>query len=231
MYWDSGGSNPIWGIAPLQNTATVSGVVTANVTEIAGQTAVSSGSVTFPSSIGTSTYAGGSVASVTGNVGGNVVGSVASVTAPVSIASGQSVASVTGAVASVTGNVGGNVIGTVNANVVSYAVNEDPATLVLDTLASSHNTSLTIGAKINSAANASDPWSTSITKTTYSGHQAGYILWVAEQILEGGFTYSGTAAGGALTLNDSTGTAIVGPYGSTLTKTKTVVGGVITSSH
>jgi hypothetical protein len=45
-----------------------------------------------------STYAGGAVASVTGNVGGNVVGSVGSVT---------------GAVGSVTGNVGGNVTGSV----------------------------------------------------------------------------------------------------------------------
>lgn len=45
-----------------------------------------------------STYSGGAVASVTGNVGGNVVGSVASVTGNV----GGSVASVTGAVGSVT---------------------------------------------------------------------------------------------------------------------------------
>lgn len=54
-----------------------------------------------------STFAGGAVASVTGNVGGsvngNVVGSVGSVTG--------AVGSVTGAVGSVTGNVGGNVVG------------------------------------------------------------------------------------------------------------------------
>jgi hypothetical protein len=47
----------------------------------------------------------GSVASVSGNVGGNVVGSVASVTG--------AAGSVTGAVGSVTGNVGGNVVGSV----------------------------------------------------------------------------------------------------------------------
>ncbi len=47
----------------------------------------------------------GAVGSVTGNVGGNVVGSVASVTG--------AVGSVTGAVGSVTGNVGGNVVGSV----------------------------------------------------------------------------------------------------------------------
>lgn len=47
----------------------------------------------------------GAVGSVTGNVGGNVVGSVGSVTG--------AVGSVTGAVGSVTGNVGGNVVGSV----------------------------------------------------------------------------------------------------------------------
>lgn len=53
-----------------------------------------------------STYAGGAVASVTGNVGGNVVGSVGSVTGNVG-------GNVTGTVASVVGNVGGNVTGSV----------------------------------------------------------------------------------------------------------------------
>lgn len=48
----------------------------------------------------------GSVGSVTGNVGGNVVGSVGSVTGNVG-------GNVVGSVASVTGNVGGNVVGSV----------------------------------------------------------------------------------------------------------------------
>lgn len=53
-----------------------------------------------------STYAGGAVASVTGNVGGNVVGSVGFVTGNVG-------GNVVGSVGSVTGNVGGNVAGSV----------------------------------------------------------------------------------------------------------------------
>jgi hypothetical protein len=57
------------------------GVISANVTQIDGQTATAAAPVTFPASIGTSTYAGGAVASVTGNVGG----SVASVTAGVTV--------------------------------------------------------------------------------------------------------------------------------------------------
>jgi hypothetical protein len=65
----------------------------------------------------------GAVASVTGNVGGNVVGSVGSVTGAVGSVTGSvgsvtgnvggSVASVVGSVGSVTGNVGGNVVGSV----------------------------------------------------------------------------------------------------------------------
>jgi hypothetical protein len=62
----------------------------------------------------------GTVTSVTGNVGGNVVGSVGSVTGAVGSVTGNvggnvvgSVGSVTGAVGSVTGNVGGNVTGSV----------------------------------------------------------------------------------------------------------------------
>jgi len=57
---------------------TVAGTVAANVTQIAGQTASAAGAVTFPGSIGTSTYAGGPVASVTGSVA-SVTGSVGSI--------------------------------------------------------------------------------------------------------------------------------------------------------
>jgi hypothetical protein len=42
--------------------------VSANMTEIAGQTVAAAGTVTFPASVGTSTYAGGAVASVTAPV-------------------------------------------------------------------------------------------------------------------------------------------------------------------
>jgi hypothetical protein len=55
------------------------GLVTANVAKLAGQTVTAASGVTFPASVGTSTYAGGAVASVTGTVG--------SVTAPVTLAS------------------------------------------------------------------------------------------------------------------------------------------------
>ena len=72
-----------------------------------------------------STYAGGAVASVTGDVGGNVVGSVASVAGAVGSVTGNVggsvLGSVTGAVGAVTGNVGGSVasvVGNVGGNVV-----------------------------------------------------------------------------------------------------------------
>lgn len=74
------------------------------------------------SSRGTSTFAGGAVASVTGNVGGNVTGSVGSVagnvTGTVASVVGNVGGNVTGTVASVVGNVAGNVTGNVGGNVV-----------------------------------------------------------------------------------------------------------------
>ncbi len=44
-----------------------------------------------------------------------------------------------------------------NVTVGGYAANEDPATLVLDALAASHNIALTIGHAINAAGSATDP--------------------------------------------------------------------------
>ncbi len=76
-----------------------------------------------------------------------------------------SVGSVTGAVGSVTGNV----------TVGGYASGQDPATLVLDVAASSHNTANSIGAKVNSAGSAGDPWSTTLPGS-YSAGQAGYVV-------------------------------------------------------
>lgn len=116
---------------------------------------------------------------VTGNITGNLSGSVGSVTG--------AVGSVTGAVGSVTGNVGGNVVGTVGSvsgavgsvtaavTVGGYSAGQDPATLQLGATAASWNTSGTIGAKINSAASAGDPWATALPGSYVSG-TAGYIL-------------------------------------------------------
>lgn len=59
--------------------------------------------------------------------------------------------------------------------IASYATGQDPATLVLDVAASSHNTAGTIGAKINSAGSAADPWATALPGSYTSG-QAGFIL-------------------------------------------------------
>lgn len=50
-----------------------------------------------------------------------------------------------------------------------YATGQDPATLVLDVLGSAHNTANTIGAKINAAASAGDPWATNEPGSYASG--------------------------------------------------------------
>jgi hypothetical protein len=55
-------------VTNVTNAVSVTGTPSVNVTQIAGQTASAAGSVAFPSSIGTSTYAGGAVASVTSGV-------------------------------------------------------------------------------------------------------------------------------------------------------------------
>jgi len=66
------------------------GDIIVNMTQVGGQTASASGTVTFPAATLASTTGAvgsvtGAVGSVTGNVGGNVVGSVASVTAAVTV--------------------------------------------------------------------------------------------------------------------------------------------------
>jgi hypothetical protein len=72
--------------------------------------------------------------------------------------------------------VAANILGvTLPANVMSYATGEDPATLVLDVPASSHDTASTIGAKINAAGSAGDPWSTALPGS-YGAGTAGNIL-------------------------------------------------------
>ena len=86
------------------------GDIIVNMTQVGGQTASASGTVTFPAATLASTTGAvgsvtGAVGSVTGNVGGNVVGSVGSVT----------------------GNVGGNVVGSVDSvtDPVTVGTNSD----------------------------------------------------------------------------------------------------------
>ena len=76
-------------------------------------------------------------------------------------------------------NIGGSAVNTgaaqLGVNVVGYAAGEDPATLVLDVAASSHNTASTVGAKINAAGSAGDPWSSALPGS-YAAGTAGNIL-------------------------------------------------------
>jgi hypothetical protein len=112
---------------PADTQAAVTTVTT--VTNLTNAPTAGDFTATMKTSLNASTPASitGAVASVTGNVGGNVVGSVASVTGAVGSVTGNvggnvtgsvgsvvgAVGSVTGAVGSVTGNIGGNVVGTV----------------------------------------------------------------------------------------------------------------------
>lgn len=64
---------------------------------------------------------------------------------------------------------------TSSVTVGAYSAGEDPATLVLGATASSWNTAGTIGAKINSAGNAGDPWATALPGS-YAVGTAGNIV-------------------------------------------------------
>jgi len=62
-----------------------------------------------------------------------------------------------------------------NVTVGGYASGQDPATLVLDVAASSHNSAGSIGQKINSAGGAADPL-TNAVPGSYGAGTAGYVL-------------------------------------------------------
>lgn len=106
-----------------------------------------------------STYAGGAVASVTGNVGGsvagNVLGSIGGDVLGKVLGGGASTITGTGARADVrawNGTAPNNLVsGRVDASVGAYASGQDPATLVLDVAASGHSTAGSIGAAIGAA--------------------------------------------------------------------------------
>lgn len=132
----------------------------------------------------------GAVGSVTGNVGGLVVGSVASVVADVGItqagadkvwaSAARTLTSFGTLVADVATAVWAAATRTLSAfafqpTVGGYASGQDPATLVLDVSAASHNIANSIGAKINAAGGAADPWATTIPGA-YGAGTAGYAL-------------------------------------------------------
>jgi hypothetical protein len=102
----------------------------------------------------------GSVGSVQGGVGGNLTGSVGSVVGAVTVGTNND-------------KTGYSVAG--NVTVGGYASGQDPATLVLDVAASTHNATNTVGNKISSAASAGDPW-TATLPGAYGPGTAGSIL-------------------------------------------------------
>lgn len=120
-----------------------------------------------------STYAGGAVASVTGNVGGNVIGSVGSVVGAVGSVTGA-VGSVTGSVGSVTGNVGGNVVGSV-ASVVG-AVGSVTAGVTVTTNSDKTGYSLTVTPPTAAQ-------TATATLTLASGVETGWTLQEALRII------------------------------------------------
>ncbi len=159
-----------------------------NVATIGGMTLTvpGSGTISIPNVLGTSTYAGGAVASVT---------------APVTVGTNNDKSGY---------GISGNV------TVGGYSAGQDPATLVLEVPASSHNTANSVGAKINGAVAAGDPWATALPGS-YSAGSAGAILGGR---LDAAVSTRSTFAGGAVasvtapvtigTNNDKTGYSLAG---------------------
>ena len=130
-----------------------------NVQQIAGQNAIASGSVTFPSLISNLTgtpQTGDAYAAVTGL-------SIPTASANASAVWGAGSRTLTALPSLPNVTVGG------------YATNLDPATMVLGATASAWNNAGTIGTKINAAGTASDPWSVALPGAYASG-TAGNLL-------------------------------------------------------
>lgn len=136
-------------------------------------------SITLPGS-----YAAGTAGAI---VGGNLDAKMSSRVASTVIGTPAG-ASVSADIASITSKIGTPAGASVSADVAAvktdldggvkvstYATGQDPATLVLDGLASNHNGANTVGSKINAAASAGDPWSTTLPGAYASG-TAGYIV-------------------------------------------------------
>lgn len=144
---------------------------------------------------GASTYAGGAVASVTGNVGGNVTGSVGSVVGAVgSVAAGGITA------ASIA-------TGAVDADALAADAVAEIADGVWDETLAGHATAGTSGAALSAAGSAGDPWSTALPGAYASG-TAGHYIGNMASLLWGALT-------SALTTVGSIGAYIVSKLGGT----------------
>ena len=165
-------------VATTLNVSDFTGTMPANILQIAGQTATAAAGVTFPASIGTSTYAGGAVASVTGAVGsvvGDVGGKVLGGGSSTFIANGAQVS------ATVAGNV----------TVGAYASGQDPATYILATPANKLVTSATGKAAATIAAGDGADASTLVGRLTST--RAGNLDFLDASILSRMATFIYTA--------------------------------------
>jgi hypothetical protein len=134
---------------------------------------------TFPLTVASTTnITAGTIATVSGNVNGNVSGSVGSVTGAVGSVTGNvsgSVASVVGAVGSVTGAVGSVTsavtVGTINANVITAtSIATDAITSAeLSASAVQEIADGVLSRKLNMAGNISDVSVTSVSSATFTG--------------------------------------------------------------
>ena len=210
-------------LATPVNLLTTSATGGVNVTAIGGQAATAAAAVAFPAAVGTSTYAGGAVASVTGSVS-NVTGSVGSVTGAVGSVIG-SVGSVTGSVGSVTGGV--NVVAIGGQSATATAPVAFPAAV---------GTSVYAGGAVASVTGAVGSVTGSISVGAYAGGQdpatllaaAGYTGARAVKLdnLDAAVSTRSTFAGGAVASVAGAVGSVTGSVGSVTGSVGSVTSGV-----
>lgn len=180
------------GLSKPATAQTITANQSVNVAQIAGQTANAAGAVTFPSSIGTSTFSGGAVASVTGSVG-----SIFGITFPTHFStfaidssgfvtfnnSGVATATeVSAGTSTVTTAIGTSQSAIEAHGDANWSGSSSGPTLteitegVVDQMLAGHTNTGSVGAALNSAGEAGDPLAT-VLPGAYTDLQAGALIY------------------------------------------------------
>lgn len=175
-------------------TGNVGGNVTGSVGSISGITFPSNFSAlliggtghisnvdTLTTYTGNTPQSGDAYARLGAPAGASVSADIASVFSRIGLPAGASIAADIASIKTDTGTTipgrlpAALVGGKMDSNISTYTSGEDPATLVLGATAASWNTAGTIGAKINAAGSAGDPWAT-LLPGSYASGTAGNII-------------------------------------------------------
>jgi hypothetical protein len=145
-----------------------------------------------------STYAGGDTSGTT-TLLTRITGAVAPTTGDAYARLGAPVGASISADIQTRSTYAGGAVASVTAAVIvgGYSVNQDPATLVLDTAASGHNIDGSVGSKIFASGTIPDPWASSVP-AGYAPGQAGYVLALINSNLSAGVVLTSAGLDGVV---------------------------------